>query len=76
MSTSVPGIQGGKPIESTGPATPKEGFSEDQLQEMIRLRAYQLYQERGCEDGHDVADWARAEAEIKIAISAESLKAA
>lgn len=32
--------------------------------EEIRRRAYELYEERGREDGHDVEDWLRAEAEI------------
>jgi len=30
----------------------------------IRTRAYQLYEERGYEDGHDREDWLRAEGEI------------
>jgi hypothetical protein len=34
------------------------------LEEEIRRRAYELYEERGCEDGHDLDDWLRAEAEI------------
>jgi hypothetical protein len=34
------------------------------LEEEIRRRAYELYQTRGCEDGHDVDDWLRAEAEV------------
>lgn len=33
-------------------------------EEKIRLRAYTLYEERGREDGHDVDDWLRAEAEL------------
>lgn len=32
--------------------------------EQIRCRAYQLYEERGREDGHDLQDWLRAEDEI------------
>jgi hypothetical protein len=31
--------------------------------EEIRCRAYQLYEERGREDGHDLEDWLRAEDE-------------
>jgi len=31
---------------------------------IIRARAYRFYEERGCEDGHDVEDWLRAEGEI------------
>ena len=34
------------------------------LDEEIRRRAYELYEERGREDGHDLDDWLRAEAEI------------
>ncbi len=30
----------------------------------IRRRAYALYEERGREDGHDIDDWLRAEAEL------------
>ena len=32
--------------------------------ERIRTRAYELYEARGCEDGHDQEDWIEAEAEI------------
>ena len=34
------------------------------LEEDIRRRAYELYEARGCDDGHDLDDWLRAEAEI------------
>jgi len=34
-------------------------------EELIRQRAYQLYEERGHEDGHDLEDWLRAEAEMQ-----------
>ena len=32
--------------------------------EQIEVRAYELYLERDCEDGHDVADWLAAEKEL------------
>jgi hypothetical protein len=32
----------------------------------IRLRAYELYEERGREDGHELEDWFRATEEIAI----------
>ncbi|MGA8311916.1 MAG: DUF2934 domain-containing protein [Terriglobales bacterium] len=35
-----------------------------ELEHEIRLRAQQLYEEGGREDGHDLDDWLRAEAEI------------
>ena len=33
-------------------------------EEEIRRRAYELYEARGREDGHDMEDWLEAEAEI------------
>ena len=38
--------------------------SHPNLEEEIRRRAYQIYEKRGQEDGRDVEDWLRAEAEI------------
>ena len=38
--------------------------SLDSTEELIRVRAYQLYEERGYENGHDLDDWLRAETEI------------
>lgn len=35
-----------------------------QLEHEIRVRAQQLYEEGGREDGHDLDDWLRAEAEV------------
>lgn len=57
---------------SVSTAKPDEG-SLELTEELIRVRAYQFYQERGCEDGHDFEDWLQAEAEIfgkKLAASA------
>lgn len=34
-----------------------------ELQDQIRARAYQLYEQRGRDDGHDLDDWLQAEAE-------------
>ncbi len=35
-----------------------------ELEHQIRLRAHELYEARGREDGHDRDDWLRAEEEI------------
>ena len=43
-------------------------------EEYIRMRAYQLYEQRGRQSGHDVEDWLQAEAEVfgkKTGASAE-----
>ena len=34
------------------------------LQEQIRSRAYEIYQERNRTEGHDLDDWLQAEAEL------------
>lgn len=48
---------------SVSTAKPGKG-SLELTEELIRVRAYQFYQERGCENGHDLEDWLQAEAEI------------
>lgn len=37
-----------------------------QLEDQIRVRAYELYEERGREDGHELEDWYRAKEQITI----------
>ncbi|HLK34006.1 MAG TPA: DUF2934 domain-containing protein [Terriglobales bacterium] len=36
-----------------------------ELEQEIRFRAYELFQERGGQHGHDYEDWMRAEAEVR-----------
>ena len=38
--------------------------SEVLIEDAIRERAHQLFEQRGFEHGHDVDDWLQAEAEI------------
>jgi len=52
-------------------ANPEQG-SLELTEELIRVRAYQFYEERGCEDGHELDDWLRARAEILGKISSDS----
>ncbi len=35
------------------------------IEQQIEQRAYELYEERGRTDGHDLDDWFQAESEIK-----------
>ena len=42
---------------------PDEG-SLELNEDVVRARAYWLYEDRGCEDGHDLEDWLRAESEV------------
>jgi len=34
------------------------------LQEQIRCRAYELYEQRGRDDGHELDDWLQAKSEV------------
>jgi len=38
-----------------------------ELEETIRLRAYELYEAHGRENGHELGDWFQAETEIRPA---------
>ena len=50
-----------EPIKKTFHANTRESHSN--VEEEIRHRAYELYEQRGREDGHDLDDWLRAEGE-------------
>ena len=54
------------PIRETTGAITENGAAQlhPGIQEEIRTRAYELYLERGGQDGFDQQDWSRAEAEI------------
>jgi hypothetical protein len=45
-------------------AHPQETPQTD-MEERIRNRAYQIYENRGREDGHDIEDWLEAEKELR-----------
>jgi len=49
------------PTLSTG--TRATGSPVD-TQEQVRRRAFELYEQRGREDGHDLDDWLQAESEL------------
>jgi len=51
-----------KPVAQLAPAA--GSVPSAQREEQIRQRAYQLYEQRGCEHGHDVEDWLMAEREL------------
>ncbi|MGA8313482.1 MAG: DUF2934 domain-containing protein [Terriglobales bacterium] len=48
------------------PATATSEPQELELEHQIRLRAYELYEERGRENGHEQEDWYRAKEDITI----------
>jgi len=49
---------------ATSRFTPTTRSTVKPLEEQVRTRAFELYEARGREDGHDIEDWLRAEAEI------------
>ena len=51
------------PTADPSTARPDEG-SLELTEEIMRLRAYRFFEERGYEHGHDLEDWLRAKAEI------------
>jgi Protein of unknown function (DUF2934) len=42
----------------------RNGFTPAELESEIRLRAYEIYEQRGPNDGSEREDWLRAEQEI------------
>jgi hypothetical protein len=44
--------------------TPQQTQGNGNVEEAIRVRAYQLFEQRGRVHGYDVEDWFRAEAEV------------
>ena len=48
------------------PITPP---TDGELRELISLRAYELYVERGTAEGDEIGDWLKAESEVSDAIS-------
>jgi hypothetical protein len=51
--------QGGR-MMSSDPAHPRALVSE----EVVRLRAYEIYEQRGRRDGHDLDDWLQAQSQV------------
>lgn len=50
----------------------QNGSRNPDLEQAIRRRAQELYQQRGCVDGHQLEDWLQAEAEIRARHSSAS----
>jgi hypothetical protein len=48
-------------VDAAGPKPPTAPISEEQ----VAQRAFELYCERGCRDGHDVEDWLQAERDVR-----------
>lgn len=42
----------------------RSASDDGEVRHCIAVRAYELYRERGCHDGHDLDDWLEAERSI------------
>ena len=51
-------------IPTASMPAPPSTESASEVQEQIRRRAYELYEERGRGDGRDLEDWLQAESEV------------
>lgn len=51
----------------TRPLVKRAGESALPMEERVRLRAHQLYVERGNESGSEIDDWLQAEEELSAA---------
>ena len=54
------------PIEERAPQTNQGIQTTADLIDRIRIRAYELYEQRGRETGNEMEDWLRAEAEMMV----------
>jgi hypothetical protein len=55
-------LWGAKELTVTERKMHKEQLS---LEDQIRCRAYELYEQRGRTEGHELEDWLQAESELK-----------
>jgi len=46
------------------PLPPKPVRAPEEIRQLIRQQAYELFEQRGKEDGHDFDDWIAAESEV------------
>jgi len=62
-----------KKKNSDNPSITVSGNGDHKL-DQIKQRAYELYEQGGCEHGRDLEHWLRAEAEVSTAVSENSSK--
>ncbi len=49
-------------------------LGNDGIRESVSFRAYELYERRGADHGHDLGDWAKAENEILSPLIEQKMK--
>jgi len=63
--SNVASIESGSKARPESEKSPAGSLNSASLEERIRARAYELYQERGYLDGSADQDWLRAEEELR-----------
>ena len=53
-----------KKVPGTKNSPTADGAAPDRILQRIQARAYELYEERGRQDGHAEEDWIQAEQEV------------
>jgi len=53
-----------KPRSTSDPTPIDAGLRSPELEKQIRARAYEIYEQRGRDGGHQIDDWLQAEAEL------------
>ena len=48
-------------------------LDDGRLHEMIALRAYELFEQHGCQEGHDCEDWLEAERQVLTEVESKSV---
>ena len=64
-STNITPIDRRGSVENVAPEGKKAAGTNGNVEEEIRRRAYELYEERGGQHGREQEDWFRAEAEVR-----------
>jgi hypothetical protein len=60
-----------KPTHSETELYQTTPITEPPYNQQIRVRAYELFEQRGREEGHDLDDWLQAESEISMPARSE-----
>ena len=60
----LPNVTASLAVAVTGPNPFIQKFLSKTLEQDIRLRAYELFEQSGREHGHDIDDWLQAEKEL------------
>jgi len=53
-----------KPRSTSDPTLIDSGLRSPELEKQIRARAYEIYEQRGRDEGHETDDWLQAETEL------------